>query len=154
MMKRGVFFAAILATGLTAHATDYGTFTFLQSDNTATSLTANGLKMVFADGNLVVTQGSQTVTFSLATLSSMYFSNAGSTSIAALRTGETAIRTAGGTVRVCSPVTAQVALFRLDGMKVAEKTVPANSEETLGSSLSEGLYIVSVNGVKTKIFVR
>lgn len=154
MKQKGLLLAAALATGITAQATDYGYLTFRLSDGTETSFVARGLKMTFADGQLVVTQGTQTATIKLAILSSMYFSTTGSTGIEAISRPDGGVTVTGGTLSVEAPAGAKISVCNLSGILVSGYTATGNGTETVATGLQKGVYIVNANGVKTKVLVK
>lgn len=124
--------AALLAAGQ-ALADGYGYFTLRQADGTATTLTAPGLKLTFADGKVLATQDGTTTTLPLSDLSAMFFATENtSTAIAS-----PAATTSDG-----------VTVYTLGGVRVAQATT------LQGLNLPKGIYIVSQNGVKTKMTVR
>lgn len=153
MKKKCLLWGAVFLTGLTAHATDYGYLTFQQSDGTLTSFVAKGLKMTFADGKLIATQGTRTASLDLASLSAMYFSNDGTATIQTLRENNRNVIVKGRNIYVCPDTDAKIELYSLDGTLKKSRQIGAGQTATLSTPVG-GLYIVSVNGVKTKALVR
>lgn len=122
--------AALVLAG-TANADEYGYFTVRNADGEATSFTAIGLKMTFADGKLVATQDGTTTTLPLEALDAMFFSDKPTT---------TAIESV-------ATASDHVVVYNLSGIRVAEGSM--NS-----LNLPKGIYIVSKNGTTTKMTVR
>lgn len=133
MKKTMILALAALLTAVTARADDYGYFTVRNADGDATSFTAIGLKLTFADGKLLATQDGTTTELPVEALDAMYFANEAATPTAI----QAATATAGGHATV----------YTLSGVRVAEGK--------LGDlHLPKGVYIVSKNGTTTKMTVR
>lgn len=152
---RQLLASAALMAAATAGAADYGYLAVRQADGTVTTLAADGLRITFADGKLVATQGGQTSTLSLASLDAMYFTTEGATtSITAISSASSSLTVAAGSVRVAAEQGAQVALYALNGVRVASLTASGQGEETLAEGLQKGVYIVNIGGQATKIVVK
>lgn len=123
--------AALLAAGQ-ASADSYGFFTLRQADGTATTLTAPGLKLTFADGKVLATQDGTVTELPLSAMSAMFFA------------------TSNATTAIARPTTAtgDVTVYNLGGVLVAKGST------LQGLNLPKGVYIVDQNGVKTKMTVR
>ena len=141
-------------TGQMAHATDYGYLTFQQSDGSLTTLVAEGLKITFADGKLIAQQGTQTKTLDLTSLSNMYFTNDGSTSITSIQGNIPAITVQNGQIWIATKESGKAELYRLDGIQLGSQNIEGGKKVSLATGLTKGIYIVSINGVRTKISVR
>lgn len=123
--------AALVLAG-TANADEYGYFTVRNADGEATSFTAVGLKMVFADGKLVATQDGATTTLPLEALDAMFFSEKPTTPTA---------------IESINTASDRVIVYNLSGIRVAEGRMDS-------LNLPKGVYIVSKNGTTTKMTVR
>ena len=88
-MKRVFLFLLTVVVTLTAQAYDYPYLVFQTTDGTVTAVAVESLSITISDGNLVVTNGDGTKTFSLSTLSKMYFSTDGTTDIDSAQTSDT-----------------------------------------------------------------
>ena len=75
-MKKVILLLVAILMGMTAMAETYTYLNVKKADGTEVQTTADGLKIVFQNGNLVATTPSGTVTTqALSGLSSMYFTN-------------------------------------------------------------------------------
>ncbi len=126
--------AAMLATGA-VYADDYGYFIFQKTDGTLVSLASESLSMTFSDGKLVATNGTESCTLPLSSLSKMYFSSDDATGI-------DNVQTADG----CG----KVEIFSVQGVSLGS----FSSLETARKSLASGAYIVKANGRTFKIAVK
>lgn len=152
--KKMLLTAAAMLTGLTVHAADYGYLTFQQADGTLTTLAAEGLKITFADGKLIAKQGTQTATLDLNELKTMFFSNDGSTSVASINGNAPKITISNGQIQITTKENASAKLYRIDGRTEGSQNIDAGQTVTLAKGLAKGIYIVSINGVKTKVLVK
>lgn len=105
------------------------------SDGTQVSLASEGLKLTFADGQLVAVNNSGSKSFELASLSSMLFAETESTT---------------GIARTTSVADGRVEVYTLSGMYV--RTFDTSS--TLKTQLKSGVYVVKQNNKSTKIIVK
>lgn len=151
--KRLTLAATALLATLATQAEDYGCLALRQTGGTVTTLTANGLHITFADGNLVATQGGQTTTLPLADLTAMYFTTDDATGISAPSTAKGTLTVDGGTVKVTAAQGTRLTLHTLGGTALASLTA-TGGEQTLGANLQEGVYIVGINGHASKIIVK
>lgn len=134
-MKKFILLLALIATFSTnVFADDYQYLTFLKSDGSSLSVTAEGLKITFVDGNLVATQGGQTTTIALTDLNKMYFTSE-----------STAINEASIAGKQ-QPFT----VVSVSGMTVGR----FNSAEEMNQQLPRGIYIVKQDGKSTKVIVQ
>ncbi|MBR1803617.1 MAG: dockerin type I repeat-containing protein [Muribaculaceae bacterium] len=74
-MKKYIFLLLSALTLLSAKAESYTYLNFVNSDATITQVGADGLKIIFSDGNAVVTVGEQVTTLALSDLDYMEFTN-------------------------------------------------------------------------------
>lgn len=155
MKKKGLLLAtATLAAALTAQADGYGYFALRQTGGDVTTLAASGLRITFADGNLIATQGGQTTTLALSGLDAMYFTAADAAGISGLSTSQASLTVSGGTVKVAARQGAQVSLYALGGTRVASLTATGSGEQPLAEGLQKGVYILNVDGKATKFIVK
>ena len=94
---------ALGATSLSAQ--NYNYLVFENKDLSAKSLSLNGLKITFENGNAVATVGTQTETFPLTDLKKLYFSNKEITAIEQVVATDDQIRVnvENGTLKVHAP---------------------------------------------------
>ena len=83
-MKKKVMTILLLSTTLLVHAGDYDYLTIESSNGNKTSLTAVGLTIAFSNGKFVATNGSESATLSLSTLSKMRFTDTNNSTETAL----------------------------------------------------------------------
>lgn len=145
---------ATLATALSAHADGYGYLALRQSGGDVTTLAASGLRITFADGNLVATQGGQTATLPLSGLDAMYFTATDAAGISGVSAAQISLAVSGGTVKVRAAKNAKVALYGLHGACLASVTATGDGELTLAEGLRKGVYVVNVDGKATKFIVK
>ncbi len=127
-------FTAVLAT-VSAYADDYGFFIFQKTDGTLVSLASESLSMIFSDGKLVVTNGTESCTLSLSELSKMFFSAADATGIDSAQTTDGDSR---------------LEIFSVQGISLGS----FGSLDAARKSLPSGAYIVKTNGRTFKIAVK
>jgi hypothetical protein len=113
----------------------YKYLTVKGSDGKQVSLASQDLKLTFADGQLMATNGDGTQTFELASLASMQFSETESTT---------------GIDKQVAADSQQLNVYTLSGMYVG--TFDATS--TLDTQLKSGVYVVKQNKKSTKIIVK
>lgn len=127
----------LLTTGV--RAADYDYLVITKTDGTKQALPASELSITFSGGNLVAKTGSTTLaTIAQSELSSMEFSNDGTTAIEAFSA------TAG----------AHVTISNLQGMLIKEFTAQENTLKDVVSGLPTGIYIIKVNNKVTKLQVK
>ena len=107
------------------------------SDGAQTALAAEGLKLTFADGQLVATNGDGEQSVALASLASMAFAETDST------TGIDASLAKSGADARCE-------VYTLGGVHVGTYA----SCSALQSQLKSGVYVVKQNNKSTKIIVK
>jgi hypothetical protein len=152
-MKSFIFsllFVGCAAAGV-AQNVDY--LTFRTADGTEQSLAIDGLKITFAEGKLVATNAVETVSYDLATLSSMFFA-AQPTALETLAAGQQGARVRGGLLYVNAPAATQVQLYAIDGRLLAADVKQTSVEEQIGARLSAGTYIVKVGNQSYKLLAR
>lgn len=152
MKQRETLLAVALMAATAAGAADYGYLTFRQSDGTLQSLTAMGLQMKFQDGKLVATQGTETLTLDAASLAAMYFSESATTGIKTLKQSGVSVKATDQGIAVSAAEGSRVLVSSVGGVLMAD--VSASSSGLAEVSLPKGVYVVSVNGAKTKIIVK
>lgn len=133
-MKKILSLVAFIVTfSANAFADDYQYLTFQKTDGTSLSVTAEGLKITFADGNLVATQGGETTTIALTDLNKMYFSSE-----------KTAIKT----IDNDQTVTGSAEVYDLQGRRINGQWSADNV------SLPRGIYIVKQGNRSQKVIVK
>lgn len=152
MKTRETLLAVALMASTAAGAANYGYLTFRQSDGTLQSLTALGLQMKFQDGNLVATQGTETLTLDAASLAAMFFSESATTGISSLQGTRSSVKATTGGISVTAAAGSRVLVSSVGGVLMANLT--ASSTGTTEVQLPKGVYVVSVNGTTTKIIVK
>lgn len=133
-MKRTTFTMLLTTAVLTSQAEDYKYLTFEKTDGTQQSITAVGLTISYSNQTLTATNGTETLTLSVADLSRMFFSNDSATGISDLSTLEQ-----DGDATVYSLSGQQVAQGRLSDVKAL---------------LRKGIYVVKQNGKSYKVQIR
>ena len=131
-MKQNLLTTLLLATTMTASATTYKYMVFETNDGTQQSMTANGLKLVYTDGTLTATNGSDSQTFSLSNLNRMFFSNT-------KQGDDTAIATA----TADDLNDAETEIYDLSGRRLPQGIQP-----------QKGLYIFKKGNTATKKYVK
>lgn len=131
-MKHLYISLALLATALTANAGTYDYLTFENTDGKQVSMSVNGLKMRIADGNLVAANGEGTMTFALADLSKMLFTE-----------------TSGIADNVMSDSKA-VTVYNLSGVKIGEY----QNADSAQKALDKGVYVVKASEKTYKMTVK
>ncbi len=139
---------------LTVQASDYGYLSFRQTDGSQSALAVEGLKIVFHDGNLIAMQGGENLKIDLASLSSMCFTSARTSSIADISTAEVQVRTSNRRIQVKATAGDDIAVYSVDGCLLASGLATDSEWQDMGIMPVVGLYVVSVNGVRTKLLVR
>lgn len=131
---------AMSATSLSAQ--NY--LVFENNDNSAKSLSIDGLKITFDNDNAIATAGGKTETFPLNDLKRLYFSEQEITAIEQVLTqdNEVSIEVENGRLKVYAPEGSHIAVYTLDGRRI-------NREY-----LSQGNYVVRVNDQSFKIAVK
>ena len=154
MKKKNLLVALAVCCGLSAQASDYGYLSFRRTDGSQSALAVEGLKIVFHDGNLIATQGGETLTLDLASLSSMCFTSSRTSGIADISTAEVQVRTSNRHIQVKATVGDDIAVYSVDGSLLASALATDSEWLDMGTMPMAGLYVVSVNGVRTKLLVR
>ena len=133
MRKTLLLIISLMCIGV-VYSEDYTYLTIVQQDGTKTSLTAVGLSMKFADGNLTVNNAytDESKTIALSNLVSMNFSNSNET------TGISDIKTNGN-----AGLDGAEAIYTLQGQRIPE-----------GKQMPKGVYIIKKGNVTQKLQVR
>lgn len=131
---------AMSATSLSAQ--NY--LVFENHDNSAKSLSIDGLKITFDNNNAIATVGGKTETFPLNDLKRLYFSDQDITAIEQVYTkdSEVSIEVENGRLKVNAPEGSHIAVYALDGRRIN------------GEYLPQGAYVVRVNDQSFKIAVK
>ncbi len=128
-MKKAVILTLLTALTLGTRAADYNYLVFTLNDNTTQAITASNLNITFANGNLIATSGSESLTIALTSLAKMEFSNDNTTGIEAIEA-------------TLNPDEA-TEIYDLNGRRIPS-----------GTQLSRGIYIIKSNGKTTKVQVK
>ena len=140
-MKKSIFLTLLcILSSLSMRAADYQYMVFTMNDGTTQAVTATDLTISFANDNLIASSGSETLaTLPLATLASMEFSAAGSTTaISTVNADETAVLDVNSIITDINTV-----IYDLQGRLIPH-----------GSALPKGTYIVKNNKRTIKVNVR
>ena len=130
-MKKTIILALLCVFAMTTRAADYTYLVFTLSDGSTKAVTASNLNISFTGGNLVATNGSETLaTLPLASLSSMEFSNDGTTGISQISADQ--LITDANTV-----------IYDINGRQMPQ-----------GVSLPKGIYILKNNNRTLKVTIR
>ncbi len=135
MNMKKLFLSLMLMTGMTASAYDYPYLAFETTSGTVQTVSVESLSITISDGNLVVTNGSGTVTFTLSDLSKMYFSDEEQEA-----SGIQEVETTSGKVQI----------FSLTGLAMG--TFESLSQAR--ASLRNGVYVVKSNDKSYKINIK
>lgn len=155
-MKYFLFLAAFLLTGVAVEADNYNYLMFQTTGGATTYLNAAGTKIVFTNGQLVATSGTESATFNLSELSYMVFTTSkdGSTnSISNIETASYGVHAADGSIVISGNGSQNVSICNVSGALVA-KGMTSGGTTTFGDNLAAGVYIVKVNGQTSKIVVK
>lgn len=131
-MRRQALIAMMTAGLAAAQAADYQYLTIEQTDGTTVTLTAEGLNITYADGNMKAVNGQESATLPLTTLKRMYFTNE-----------KTATAIATPTATADDWNDAGTEIYDLGGRRLPQGTKPAR-----------GLYIFKKGNTTTKKLVR
>lgn len=152
-MKRVLFSIAVLLLGLSAQAQSFDYLTFRAADGTERSMSIDGLRITFVDGQMVAANLSESFSTSLAELSQMFFAEA-PTAIKGVVAEAAHLSFDGGLLSVNAPQGGKICIYSADGRLVSQHVKQANGAEQIPLTLLCGVYIVNVNGVTTKLTVR
>ena len=152
-MKRVLFSIAVLLACLSAQAQSFDYLTFRAADGTERSMSIDGLRITFADGQLQAVNNSESFSTSLAGLSQMFFTET-PTAIKGVAAEAVHLSFDGGLLRVNAPQGRKVCIYGADGRLVSQHVKQADGAEQIPLTLLRGVYIVNVNGVTTKLTVR
>ena len=130
-MKKTIILTLLCVFAMTTMAADYTYLVFTLSDGSTKAVTASNLNISFTADNLVATNGSETLaTLPLASLSSMEFSNDGTTGISQISADQ--LITDANTV-----------IYDINGRQMPQ-----------GASLPKGIYILKNNNRTLKVTIR
>lgn len=131
---------AMSATSLSAQ--NY--LVFENHDNSAKSLSIDGLKITFDKDNAIAMVGGKTETFPLNDLKRLYFSDQNISAIEQVYTkdSEVNIEVENGRLKVYAPEGSHIAIYALDGRRINDDYLP------------HGTYVVRVNDQCFKIAVK
>ena len=132
-MKKLAAILVMMAACINIMADDFTYLTVENSDGTTTSMTASGLTITFADGQLKASNGSETWTLPLSSLSKMYFSNTDGISEAAQAIDD-----------------GEVTAYSTNGIVMGT----FSSLDEARSQLKKGIYVIKSGSRTIKITVR
>lgn len=145
----------VLAVGYSLARADAFTYLNLtKADNSQVSLKADGLKITFADGNLVVENDGEKQSFSLGDITSFLFSDTKANGVDDI--SQTAVSAVGvqGAIKIVAPAGSHVEVFNLLGSKVLTTTLKADGATIVGNSLAQGVYVVRISSRTFKVLVK
>lgn len=135
-MKKTIVFLMAMAGSVAAQAYDYPYLTIQTVDGTEQSVAVASLKLTFSDGKLVVTNSDGTQTFTLSSLSKMFFSASQTAGIS----DATTTTDADGSAEV----------YSVGGMFLGQFESIAKAKE----SLKPGIYVVKTKTKTLKISIK
>jgi len=135
-MKKTIVFLMAMAGSVAAQAYDYPYLTIQTVDGTEKSVAVESLKLTFSDGKLVVTNSDGTQTFTLSSLSKMFFSASQTAGIS----DATTTTDADGSAEV----------YSVGGMFMGQYDSIVKAKE----SLKPGIYVVKTKTKTLKISVK
>lgn len=153
-MKRIILSIAVLAAfcvSAGAQSLDY--LTFRAADGTERSMSIDGLRITFADGQMLATNSVESFDTPLSALSLMFFAEA-PTAIKGVNIGASQPDYRNGFLSVSAPQGGTISLYTADGRLVSQHVKQADGTEQIPLNLLRGVYILNVNGETTKLMVR
>ncbi len=152
-MKRTilVLVAQVIVMTATWAQGNYNFLTLRQTDNTLQSIPTEGLVITFGSGQLTATSGNTQATVALSALDTMYFSENDANGIAEQEAPQVAFRVNGRLLQVSAPAGAKVLIVNAGGMLIDHYTAGNDSH---GTALRPGIYIVRVNDRSSKIYIK
>lgn len=133
MTMKHCLLTTLLAGTVAAQAADYQYLTIQKNDGTAQSLTAIGLTITYSNGSLTATNGSESATFALTDVKSMFFSNTKETTLIEATAAD-----------LDDPETE---IYDLSGRKIGNGASSTNT-------LRKGIYIFKKGNTTTKKYVK
>ena len=135
---------ALALSTTSVSAQNYDFLTFQNNDNTTKSLSVDGLKITFENGNAIATVGGKSETFALDNLKKLYFTEKDVTGIKQVVSSDDQINVTAenGHLIISAPEGSHVAVYSLDGRRVGDE------------NLAKGVYVVRVNDRSFKIYVK
>lgn len=134
-MKKLLLLILLAVLFTSARADDYGFLAFQTQDGTLQTMTTEGLRITFADGELVATAGTQTLRVPLSDLTKMFFSTDAPTGIESL----------GVAADIEEGTVYNVQGVRVGRLRQGEKQI---------NGLPQSIYIVKRGGKAEKVSVR
>lgn len=143
-MKQLLMTLALGTVALTASAQSYEYLTFQQTNGNEFSMNIDHLKITFADGNMIATDGTKTQSVALTDMNKMFFSLTptaiNTPTLAANK--QVAASIVNGQLHVTAPAGSQVRVFTLDGRQVGT------------NHLTHGSYLVRINNLTLKVLAK
>ena len=132
----------LCAAAIPASAQSYDYLTFQKVNGEETSLTSDGLKIIFEGDNLVATNGTKTYTAPLSEMAEMYFSATatGIKTVGVTEAGTLRAAIVNGHLTTNAPAGSSVSVISLDG-----RTLRADAP------LGKGTYLVRINNTTLKV---
>ena len=134
-----------------AQDTNYGFLVLRQMDTTVQTVPTDGLVITFADGQLTAKSGPTTATVALSDLDAMYFSADDVNGLDNQQVAPVTLRVNGRLLQVSAPAGSQVLIASVGGMLIDHYTAGNDSQ---GTALRPGIYVVKVNGKSSKIYIK
>lgn len=139
-LRKMILCSLLAGTATAASAQTYSYLTLQQQNGSETSLSIDGLKITFDNGNLVATNGSESTTIPLVNMQKLYFATQPTGIDGVEGTSATVSATiVGGRLQVNAPEGSAVSVYSIDGRQVGTE------------NLSAGAYVVKVAGRTFKV---
>lgn len=142
-MKSLLLTLALALGATTVSAQNFDSLKLQQKDGTEKTISLEGLKITFNNGNLVAANAKQTETVSLDKMAKMYFFDT-TTGIddATVAAGEVSVSIVNGKLNVEAPKGSSVRVYNVEGRQMQQ------------DNLQKGVYIVRVNDQTFKVLAR
>lgn len=140
-MKKFYLFFLFLGFSLCSFAQSYDYLTLRTADGTEKSLGIDGLRITFADGKLLASNGKEETQVALADMACMFFATT-PTAIESLTAADAdglRVQISGGRLLTNAPAGSDIRVYTLDG-----RLAPTRG-------LSSGAYLVRINGRTFKV---
>lgn len=137
-----LFFCCAMAISTTASAQSYSYLTLRKAVGDETSLKVDGLKITFSNGQLVATNGEETVSVPLSEMGSMFFSAQPTAIASTSAAGGFEASIVHGTFHATVPAGVEVKVYSTDG-----RLMPT-------SGLQPGVYVVKAGSQTLKVMAR
>lgn len=135
-----------------AHSATYEYLAFNLADGTAKALSANGVKITYADGNLLAQNATETLTLALADVASMQFTNTLPTGISTLLGAGDTITARNGVVSVTTKQACKVCIYDAAG-RMVESFATVAGTASQSRKLTKGCYVVKMGKASYKVML-